>query len=178
MKDYMTPSTVESWYQYAKDRGRELQNGDIVVVYKCDKAPSWGIAAFSSTEGQTTSLTFKEADGDHVLIPTYNWVCNGAANTQMRVGPSADENSDFSGVVKNQCIFLHTLNARLSDRSWRELEQRLGAKFDEKEHEILRYPAFVEGSAKQSLRASEPTIQRNFQKRFVSTPIDMCNLNI
>lgn len=172
--DYMTPSTIQSWYQYAKKRGRQLQNGNIVVVYKCDKAPSWGIATFSSTEGQMTSLTFKEANGDQPVSPTYDWVCNGTANTQMRVGPSAEENSDFSGVVKNQCVFLHTLNPRLSDKSWRELEQRLGATVDKSSNEVLQYPAFVEGSSKQPLRTSARTIERNFQKRSVSTPIGMC----
>ena len=159
----MTPSTVESWYQYAKNRGRELHNGNIVVVYRCDKASSWGIATFSSTEGQTTSLTFKEANGDQPV--TYGWVCNGTANTQMRVGPSSDENIDIPGVVNNQCVFLHTLNARLSETSWRELVQRLGAKVDED----FQYPAFVEGSTKHPLPACTPTT-RKFQKRFVSTP--------
>jgi len=122
-----------------------------------------------------TSLTFKEAN--QPVTPTYDWVCDGTANTQMRVGPSADENSDFSG-VENQCVFLHTLNPRLSDKSWRELEQRLGAKVDESSHEFLQYPAFVEGSSKQPLRTSAPTIPRTLQKRFVSTPTGMCILKI
>ena len=125
-----------------------------------------------------TSLTFKEVNGNQPVTPTYDWVCNGTANTQMRVGPSADENNDFSGVVKNQCVFLQALNLRLSDRSWRELEQRLGAKVDESSHEILQYPAFVGGPSNQPLQASAPSIQGNFQKRLVSTPTDMCILQI
>jgi len=165
MKDHMTPSTVESWYQFAKDRGRVLENGDIVVVYKCDKAPSWGIAAFSSTEGQTTSLIFEEMNRDHA---TYNWVCDGAANTQMKVGPSADENSDFPGVVHNQCIFLGALNARLSDRRWRELQKRLSTKVNESSHEGFHHPVSVEGSSKQPLPPAAPA---ESQKDFVSIAI-------
>jgi len=112
------------------------------------------------------SLTFKEANGDQPVTPTYDWVCNGTVNTQMRVGPSADKNGDLSGVVNNQCVFLHTLNAQLSDTSWGKLEERLGAKVDDGSHEEIQYPTFVEGSFKQSL----PTSAKKFQKRFVSSP--------
>ena len=172
IRDYMTPSNIQSWYQYARNRGREVENGDIVIVYKCDKAFSWGIATVSSTEGRTTSLTFKQADGNHPTTPTHNWQCDGTANTQMRVGPAPNENSDFFEAVKNQCVFLHTLNARLSDRSWRKLEQHIGAKVDEGLHEDVQYPNFVQGSSKQPLLASAtPTTQRRSHKRFVSTSI-------
>ena len=170
----MTPSNVQSWYQFASKHGREVQNGDIIIVHKCDKASAWGIATVSSVEGQTTSLTFKQVNGDQPMTPTYDWVCNGTANTQMKIGPSPDENRDIFGVVKNQCVFLQTLNARLSDRIWRKLEQRVGTKVDEGLHdrEDFRYPEFVEGTSKRPLLASAaPTIQGKSQKRVVSTPI-------
>jgi len=97
-------------------RGRDVQNGDIRLVYACDKAASWGIATFSGVEGNTTSLAFETNDrpsGSH----TYNWTCNGSANTHMRVGPSVEEDA-----VRNQCLFLRTWNAQLSDTSWRRMQ--------------------------------------------------------
>ncbi len=125
-----------------------------------------------------TSLIFKEANGDQPMNPTYDWVCNGTANTQMRVGPTADENSDFFGVVKNQCVFLHTLNPRLSNRVWRMLEQHLGIGVDGGSQQDIQYPQqFIEGSSKQPLPTSASTTQRKFHKRFVSYPV-MCVLRI
>jgi len=122
MRDYMTPSTIESWYKYAvKVRGRDLQNGDIRLVYACDKAPSWGIATVSGTNGRPVSLTFKEVKDQG----TYEWEYNGTADIARRVGPCRDENRDLDGVVHNQCLFLRTLNAQFSDQRWKEIEIEL-----------------------------------------------------
>ena len=118
MKDYMTPSTVQNWYRYAMDvRGRDVQNGGIRLVYACDKAVSWGIATFSSVEGNTTSFVFNQTKDFPSGSHTYNWRCNGSANTHMRVGPSVEEEA-----VRNQCIFLQTWNAQLSATNWRRMQ--------------------------------------------------------
>ena len=118
MKDYMTPSTVQNWYRYAMDvRRRDVQNGDIRLVYGCDKAVSWGIATFSSVEGNTTSFAFNKANDCPSGSHTYNWACNGSANTHMRVGPSVKEEA-----VQNQCLFLQSWNALLSTDSWRRMQ--------------------------------------------------------
>jgi len=110
MKDYMTPSTIQNWYRYAMDvRGREVENGDIRLVYACDKAASWGIATFSSVEGNTTSFAFNQTKDFQSGSHTYNWTCSGSVNTHMRVGPSVEEEA-----IRNQCIFLQTWNVQLS----------------------------------------------------------------
>ena len=41
---YLTLTVVEAWYRYAINCGCDVQNGDIRLVYGCDKATSWGIA--------------------------------------------------------------------------------------------------------------------------------------
>ena len=120
MKDYMTPSTIQHWYRYAMDvRGRDVENGDIRLVYACDKAASWGIATFSSVEGNTTSFVFNEKNDCPNGPHTYNWTCNGSANTHMRVGPSVEEEAG----VRNQCLFLQTWNVQLSATNWRYMQE-------------------------------------------------------
>ncbi len=124
MRAYMTPSTIKSWYKYAMEvRGRQLQNGDIRLVYACDKAPSWGIATLSGTDGHPVSLTFKEVKDNQGRCCTYKWEYSGTADIARRVRPSRDENRDLGGVVDNQCLFLRTLNAQFSDKTWKESSQ-------------------------------------------------------
>jgi len=135
MKDYMTPSTVQNWYRYAMDvRGRDVQNGDIRLLYGCDKAASWGIATFSTVEGNTTSFVFNETKDCPSGSHTYCWTCNGSANTHTRVGPSVEE-----GAVQNQCIFLQTWNAQLSAESWRRMQGILVQADDRRQCPLYTY---------------------------------------
>lgn len=52
---------------------------------------------------------------------TYQWICNGTTNVQTRVGLSVDKNAN--GMVKNQCVFLRTVNAQFSEKHWREIQR-------------------------------------------------------
>jgi len=119
MNNYLTSAVVEAWYKYAVEvRGCDVQNGDIRLVYGCDKATSWGIATFSDKIGHPTSLKFGMKED--IRYHTYQWVCNGTTNVQTRVGLSVDKNGDE--MVKNQCVFLRTINARFSEESWKRIQ--------------------------------------------------------
>ena len=115
-------SNIRTWYHYARKQ-RALRNGDLVLVYQCDKAPSCGMASFSGCEGQAKMFTFKCLKEGQLVSPPYQWVLDrGPGNMNMKIGPYVGENNDLSGVVKNQCVFLRTLNVQLSEKEWEEFE--------------------------------------------------------
>jgi hypothetical protein len=124
---YLT-ANAESWYEYVNDvRGREARNGDVRLVIGCDKASSWGMAAFANSTAQDFHLKFKPT-GESGSRPTYGWEYSGMV--EARAGPMPEEtealrssdDSGHSGVYRNQCLFVRTLNATLRDDVWQALE--------------------------------------------------------
>ena len=114
-------SNIHAWYHYARKQ-RTLRNGDLVLVYECDKAPCCGMASFSGCKGQAQTFTFECLKEGQTSAP-YQWVLkHGPGTASMKIGPYVGENNDLSGVVKNQCVFLRTLNAQLSKKEWEESE--------------------------------------------------------
>ncbi len=99
MREYMM-SNIRAWYQYARKR-RVLQNGDLVLVYQCDKAPFCGMASFSGHEGHMKTLTFRSTKEGQLMSSPFEWeLTRGRGQTSMRIGPYVDENNDLSGVIK------------------------------------------------------------------------------
>lgn len=131
-KNYLSVH-AESWYKYVNGvRGREAKNGDVRLAIGCDKSTTWGMATFSNlTEHNALHLKFK-AIGESSLGRTYGWEYSGMA--EVRAGPDPQEVEDLRmneeterGVVyKNQCLFVETLNATLSDDVWNKLSSEPG----------------------------------------------------
>jgi len=120
-------ANAESWYKYVNDiRGREARNGDVRLVVGCDKASSWGMATFSNSTAQNFHMTFKAAD-EIGSSHSSEWECSGVV--EARSGPDPEEteelrltdDSGYSGVYKNQCLFVRTLNCTLRDGAWKKL---------------------------------------------------------
>jgi len=136
-------ANVAKWYRFVNGvRGREAKNGDVRVVIGCDKTTSWGMAAISNvTQQQASQLKFKilEEPGAKLSGTAYTWEYSGMA--EVRVGPDAKEitalrngDADPFGVIppseeefSNQCVFVRTLNATLSDKAWKELNDSLAS---------------------------------------------------
>jgi hypothetical protein len=144
LKAYMG-AHIESWYRYANViRGRQVKNGDIRLVYGCDKATSWGMATFANmTEHETHHLKYRSvADGGTTpaQIPLYTWEKTGS--TEARVGPEPweiedlkrDDNSDaaVNGKYWNQTLFIRTLNSRVDDEVFAKIEQEVEAALTQK----------------------------------------------
>ena len=114
---------AKQWYEYTTNtRGREIDNGDIRVVVGVDKVSSWGIATFASNAEERVRLEFKGTD-DRAVTKTYMWNCAGACG---RVGPLEEEMRGLSqetdeNLLRNQSVFVRTLNFSLSGRTWEEL---------------------------------------------------------
>ena len=120
-------TNAESWYRYVNNvRGREARNGDVRLVVGCDKASSWGMATFANSTTQDFHLKFKPT-GESGSTRTYGWEYSGMI--EARAGPDLEEtdelrssdDSGHSGVYRNQCLFVRTLNATLRDDVWQGL---------------------------------------------------------
>ena len=123
-------SHAEDWYKFVNGpRGREAQNGDLHVVVGCDKTTSWGMATFAdSSLSQETSFRLKfsalgEQQSQRNAGNKYMWEHSGVA--EVRVGPGRGENEELgetdSNRLRNQCLFLRTLNVTLSEKVWEEI---------------------------------------------------------
>jgi len=118
---------AKSWYNYIREvRGREVKNGDIRLVIGFDKVSSWGIATFAKNVEERVRLEFRTIDSDQPASRTYVWNCVGGGSG--RVGPQEEEmdelamsNSASETSIKNQTIFVRTLNFNLKGKTWNDL---------------------------------------------------------
>jgi len=120
-------ANLESWYRFVNNtRGREARNGDVRLVVGCDKASSWGMATFANSTAQDFHLKFNPT-GQNGSSQTYGWECSGSVEARAGPDPSETEelrssdDSGYSGMYKNQCLFLRTMNPTLGDSVWQGL---------------------------------------------------------
>jgi hypothetical protein len=124
-------TNVLKWYEFVC-RGRSICNGQIRLVIGCDKTTAWGIATVSGISQQTTTrLKFKTLDTG---TTTYSWECSGMV--EVRVGPDRreiealryhdDGGQPLDTTLYNQCLFVRTMNATLSNDDWAKLMRNLG----------------------------------------------------
>lgn len=113
------------WYRYVKHtRGHDIENGDLRVVYGCRKSIGFGIAtAFNIGRRENTRLSFLVEDlpAESSRCP-YRWTHIGSA--EVKAGSSAQSNVGFSSSepVRNQCLFINTIDTKLSAKTWKSAE--------------------------------------------------------
>jgi hypothetical protein len=130
-------ANVADWYKFANGpRGREAKNGDVRLVVGFDKTTSWGIATFANqtlSQQNGCQLRFSPCEEGRLMssASTYSWQYSWA--TEVQVGPSSTQinelkrDSDPPDVqFENQCLFVRTLNATLSDHVWADIHSGLG----------------------------------------------------
>ena len=138
---------AEDWYKFVNGpRGREAQDGDLHVVVGCDKTTSWGMATFTNSNlSQETNFRLKfsplgEQQSQRNAGNKYMWEHSGAA--EVRVGPGRGENEELgetdSNRLRNQCLFLRTLNVTLSEKVWEEMFSLPVAVADQNYHSGIR----------------------------------------
>ncbi|KAF9532533.1 hypothetical protein CPB83DRAFT_846941 [Crepidotus variabilis] len=145
LQEYMT-TNLEEWYIYAnRKRGRQAQNGNIRLVYGCDKVSSWGIATFHHEQ-----IAFGELSPERTLrfvpikseprstagyLTKFAW--GSLSGGSGRAGPTDQEIRDLvdqherntmAGLtslleesIENQCVFVRTLNAMLCKEDWERI---------------------------------------------------------
>ncbi|KAF9545574.1 hypothetical protein CPC08DRAFT_675696, partial [Agrocybe pediades] len=127
LREYVLEN-IESWYKLIMcDFGCDVENGDILVVTGCDKTDSWGIATFVKSS-EAVKLTFQAVPSSR----SYKWEYFGSFDA--RTGPnlkviqglqSSTSGTDVasSEPLLNQCVFVRTLTATLSDDIWESLRR-------------------------------------------------------
>ena len=121
---------AENWYKFVNGpRGREAQNGDLRVVVGCDKTTSWGMATFSNSSlSRKSNIRLKfsalvKQQSQRNAGNKYMWEYSDVA--EVKVGPGRGENEELgetdSNRLRNQCLFLRTLNVSLSEKVWEEI---------------------------------------------------------
>ena len=127
---------AEDWYRFVNGpRGREAQNGDLRVVVGCDKTTSWGMTTFSHSSLSRKSkfrLEFSALGKQQLPRNAGNkfmWEHSNVA--EVRVGPGRGENEELgetdSNRLRNQCLFIRTLNVSLSEKVWEEIFSHSGS---------------------------------------------------
>ena len=130
---------AESWYVYAKGRGRQVKNNELHVVTGCDKTTSWGLATYSHLqsnrpEDDVSLLRFtpvrNERQGRHSSYTTYEW--DYASVVEAKSGPEEDELMNLVGVngsapPRNQCTFIRSLTPAIGVDDWERLELKVAS---------------------------------------------------
>jgi hypothetical protein len=122
---------IVTWYAFVRQTlGRDITNGDLRVVYGYRKSTAFGIAAISTAKKQTeTRLRFSESDGwARQSGYKYRWIQAGAAD--VKTGPEYRESAELMypaygtsrTLPENQCLFISTLDVKLSAEAWRSME--------------------------------------------------------
>jgi len=119
---------AESWYTFAREtRGPNVQNGDLHLVYGCDKATEWGMISFDNPHRgtQLAELRFRnmgEEWRDSVGTP-YTW--EHTDDAEGRVGPRDRETQELGGSrgqpLRNQTLFIQTVNTTLREEDWQRI---------------------------------------------------------
>jgi hypothetical protein len=136
--DYLE-ANVQKWYEFVSSvRGRrKIRNGEIRLVVGCDKTTTWGIATVSGISQQTTTkLKFKSLETTNSSTTIYTWECSGMV--EERVGPDRHEidalrnydsgHPELETTLRNQCLFVRTMTATLSNNEWANLSRNLAVK--------------------------------------------------
>ena len=129
---------AESWYLYAKGRGRQVGNKELHVVTGCDKTTSWGVATYlhlqSKRPGDNVSLlrfdsVGNERQGRHSSYTAYEW--DYANVLEAKSGPEEAELMNLavnaSLPPRNQCTFIRSLTPAIGLDDWERLELKVAA---------------------------------------------------
>ena len=137
---------AQSWYRYVNVvRGRHARNGDVRMVIGFDKTTAWGMASFSNPIGQQEPSVFRflsAGEENRKLGKDHGWDYSGVHMAEVRSGPEAKEieslqngtTTPYEGRYENQCLFIRTLNVRLQDDIWDDLQADFGTTVDDEDY--------------------------------------------
>lgn len=120
---------LKGWYEFIKTvLCRDVDNGELRVVYGCRKSSAFGIATVNNgSTDPMTELTFSIDDSWATITGCkYRWHHRGCA--EVKAGPSLDERQDIIGIDTgacdpiNQCLFISTIDIRLSEDEWQKID--------------------------------------------------------
>ncbi|KAJ6552770.1 hypothetical protein B0H19DRAFT_949488 [Mycena capillaripes] len=107
---------AENWYKYVNGaRGRGLANGSLYLITGCEKAKSWGMAAFHSARNEF-QLAFQPMPSANSSFQ-YRWSGMGGRN------PAQTKSYDPTPITGplDQTTFIHGLSISLGTGVWGKL---------------------------------------------------------
>jgi len=119
---------AEAWYAFAlATRGTDVRNGDLHLVYGCEKATEWGIAAFDNPHrgNQSVEHRFRNmgADWKDSTGTPYAWEHSDDATS--KVGPRDRELRELGASrdepLRNQTLFIQSINTTLREEDWKRI---------------------------------------------------------
>ncbi|KAJ7743772.1 hypothetical protein B0H16DRAFT_997199 [Mycena metata] len=114
---------AESWYKHINGaRGRGLQNGSLYLVTGCEKAYSWGMASFYSTNNEF-QLEFRATPRADSSI-RYQW--GGIHGCRDPSQHKSYDPSPKRNIPLNQTTFIHGLSISLGIGIWGKLFGKVG----------------------------------------------------
>ena len=124
-KHYFETQATE-WYRHAKgERNHNIENGDLVLITECYKAPSWGYINYQS-EQRTTQASWAAFQPGMTGKGVYGWVYESPL-----VGLESSQHQstveDPTAGPPNQCIGIRAYAIRCDPRAWKPLCKELEA---------------------------------------------------
>jgi hypothetical protein len=173
---------AEDWYKFINGpRGREAQNGDLRVVVGCDKTTSWGMATFSNPSlSQETNFRLKfsvidEQQSQRNAGNKYIWEHSDVASAEVRIGPGCGENEELgetnSNRLRNQCLFVRTLNVTLSEKVWEVIFPHPVVVADQNPHSGMQNQPTC--SPQSNSPQNLPSRSQNYTNSPISSPNDL-----
>ena len=108
-------------------RPKAPRNGDLHLVYGCDKATEWGMVSFDNPHRgkRLAELRFRNLGEDwRAMVGTpYAW--EHTDDAEGRVGPRDRETRELGGsrdqLLRNQTLFIQTINTTLREGDWQRI---------------------------------------------------------
>ncbi|KAJ6451973.1 hypothetical protein C8R45DRAFT_916444 [Mycena sanguinolenta] len=103
-----------SWYAYIKStRGLAVDNGSLYLITGYEKAKSWGLGAYHSTQGQPEFQATFQPIQQNDANPTYRWMGTGWFPIRHKHYNRCSPTND----ILNQTVFLHGLSISIREKT-------------------------------------------------------------
>jgi hypothetical protein len=124
--EYFETQSIE-WYRHAKgERNRYIENGDLVLITQCYKAPSWGYINyhFDEEELETTRDTWAAFQPGMKGKGLYRWVyelpLKGLESKQHQ-----STRKDPTAGPSDQCIGIRAYSIHCDPQAWKSICKEL-----------------------------------------------------
>ena len=124
-RDYFEAQSIE-WYHHAKgERNHNIENGDLVLITECYKAPSWGYINYQSKErtSQTSWAAFQPGMTGKGL---YGWVYESPL-VGLESSQHQSTEKDPTAGPPDQCIGVRAYIIRCEPHAWKTMCEELNS---------------------------------------------------
>ena len=123
-RNYFAAQSIE-WYRHAKgERDYDVENGDLVLITECYKAPSWGYINYYSKEG-TTKNTWAAFQPGMTGKGLYGWVYESPLLEGLEGKQHQSTPEDPTAGPPDQCIGVRSYSIHCDPQAWKSMCKEL-----------------------------------------------------